>query len=198
MVRARDELEDCGTENYIISNNRKWEDAHNSDFTFLGISTISARTAGTGIVTMFLLFGLFYVTTHVRRKRAKVGGRLLYPKDEESGIPYTDSGVISCPDGYTKQYEGRARIPHEAEPLKKKYLHVLDEGLGKKDCPEKPVKKTKSTPVGGAKKKLSAYNQFMQTEMERLKESHSNITHKERFSKATSNWKTSKENPKNV
>jgi len=63
---------------------------------------------------------------------------------------------------------------------------------------EKPAKKAKSTPVGGAKKKLSAYNRFMQTEMARLKESDPNITHKERFSKATSNWKTSKENPKNV
>ncbi|KIM79804.1 hypothetical protein PILCRDRAFT_822980 [Piloderma croceum F 1598] len=61
----------------------------------------------------------------------------------------------------------------------------------------KPVKKTKSS-IGGTKKKLSAYNKFMRTEMARLKESDPNISHKERFSKATSNWKTSKENPKNA
>ncbi|KAF7972205.1 hypothetical protein HWV62_18694 [Athelia sp. TMB] len=61
--------------------------------------------------------------------------------------------------------------------------------------PPKPaVKKTKSS--GGNKKKLSAYNKFMRTEMARLKEDDPEITHKERFSKATSNWKTAKENPK--
>ncbi|KZP25329.1 hypothetical protein FIBSPDRAFT_705311, partial [Athelia psychrophila] len=49
---------------------------------------------------------------------------------------------------------------------------------------------------GGSKKKLSAYNKFMRTEMARLKEDDPEITHKERFSKATANWKTAKENPK--
>jgi hypothetical protein len=34
--------------------------------------------------------------------------------------------------------------------------------------------------AGGTKKKLSAYNKFMRTEMARLKETDPNITHKER------------------
>jgi hypothetical protein len=38
----------------------------------------------------------------------------------------------------------------------------------------------KSTGGGGAKKKLSAYNKFMRTEMARLKDTDPNITHKER------------------
>ncbi|KAF9055954.1 hypothetical protein BJ165DRAFT_1429748 [Panaeolus papilionaceus] len=61
---------------------------------------------------------------------------------------------------------------------------------------EKPVKKTKSTGGGGAKKKLSAFNKFMQTEMARLKEEEPDMQHKDRFKLATSNWKTSKSNPK--
>ncbi|EIN14425.1 hypothetical protein PUNSTDRAFT_58980, partial [Punctularia strigosozonata HHB-11173 SS5] len=52
--------------------------------------------------------------------------------------------------------------------------------------------------TGGAKKKLTAYNKFMQSEMARLKEKEPELEHKDRFKKATSNWKTSKENPKNA
>ncbi|KAF9469738.1 hypothetical protein BDZ94DRAFT_1243148 [Collybia nuda] len=59
---------------------------------------------------------------------------------------------------------------------------------------EKTARKTKSS-GGGSKKKLTAFNKFMQTEMARLKEDQPDITHKERFKLATSNWRTAKENP---
>ncbi|KAF8910066.1 Sec1-like protein [Gymnopilus junonius] len=55
---------------------------------------------------------------------------------------------------------------------------------------------SKSAGSGGAKKKLSAFNKFMQSEMARLKEVEPDMEHKERFKLATTNWKTSKENPK--
>ncbi|KAF9024100.1 hypothetical protein BDZ89DRAFT_1069353 [Hymenopellis radicata] len=57
-------------------------------------------------------------------------------------------------------------------------------------------KKTKSSGSRGAKKKLTPFNKFMQTEMARLKETEPDITHQERFKKATANWKTAPENPK--
>ncbi|KAF8273033.1 hypothetical protein EI94DRAFT_1717249 [Lactarius quietus] len=60
---------------------------------------------------------------------------------------------------------------------------------------EKPERKTRSS-GGGGRKKLSAYNKFMQTEMARLKEHEPEMLHQDRFKLATSNWKTSKENPK--
>jgi len=63
-----------------------------------------------------------------------------------------------------------------------------------KAAAEKPPKKTKSS-GGGGRKKLTAFNKFMQTEMARLKEHQPDISHKERFKLATSNWKTAKENP---
>ncbi|KAI9460471.1 hypothetical protein BJY52DRAFT_1118095, partial [Lactarius psammicola] len=49
---------------------------------------------------------------------------------------------------------------------------------------------------GGGRKKLSAYNKFMQTEMARLKEDEPDMAHQDRFKLATANWKTSRENPK--
>lgn len=52
-------------------------------------------------------------------------------------------------------------------------------------------------PTGG-RKKLSAFNKFMQTEMARLKEDEPDIPHQERFKLATQNWKDAKENPKNA
>ncbi|PPQ77034.1 LOW QUALITY PROTEIN: hypothetical protein CVT25_014851 [Psilocybe cyanescens] len=74
---------------------------------------------------------------------------------------------------------------------------------------EKTAKKVKST-GGGGKKKLSLFNKFMQSEMARLKEEEPDMQHKDRlnitselttplvarFKLATTNWKTSKENPK--
>lgn len=89
---------------------------------------------------MFLLYGLFYVARHVRRKRAKAE-RLFRLKDEESGISYADNGAISWQDDCIKQREHGGIIPDEAEPLRKKYLRVVDEGLGKKDVSMLPQKK---------------------------------------------------------
>ncbi|EGO31073.1 hypothetical protein SERLADRAFT_444644 [Serpula lacrymans var. lacrymans S7.9] len=66
-----------------------------------------------------------------------------------------------------------------------------------KTASEKPAKKTKSS-GGGGRKKLSAFNKFMQSEMARLKETEPQASHQERFKQATSNWKTAKENPKAV
>ncbi|TFK26797.1 hypothetical protein FA15DRAFT_587650, partial [Coprinopsis marcescibilis] len=51
---------------------------------------------------------------------------------------------------------------------------------------------------GGGKKKLTAFNLFMKTEMARLKEEEPELTHKERFKLATENWKDSSKNPKNA
>ncbi|KAG2350928.1 hypothetical protein BDR05DRAFT_900454 [Suillus weaverae] len=63
-----------------------------------------------------------------------------------------------------------------------------------KTASEKPAKKTKSG--FGGRKKLSAFNKFMQTEMARLKEEEPDMSHQDRFKLATSNWKTAKENPR--
>ncbi|TFY82859.1 hypothetical protein EWM64_g1161 [Hericium alpestre] len=67
----------------------------------------------------------------------------------------------------------------------------------KKAAGEKPERKAKSS-GGGGRKKLTAYNKFMQTEMARLKVDQPEILHQDRFKLATSNWKTAKENPKNA
>ncbi|KAH0837938.1 hypothetical protein J3R83DRAFT_6172 [Lanmaoa asiatica] len=65
-----------------------------------------------------------------------------------------------------------------------------------KPAAEKPPKKTKSSAGGGGRKKLSAFNKFMQSEMARLKQSDPDMPHQERFKLATSNWKKAKENPR--
>ncbi|TFK56774.1 hypothetical protein OE88DRAFT_1730227 [Heliocybe sulcata] len=59
----------------------------------------------------------------------------------------------------------------------------------KKPATEKRPKKKSS---GGSKKKLSAFNKFMQTEMARLKEEEPDMPHQERFKTATSNWSANK------
>ncbi|EAU92606.1 hypothetical protein CC1G_06617 [Coprinopsis cinerea okayama7 len=64
-----------------------------------------------------------------------------------------------------------------------------------KGSAEKPAKRARST--GGGKKKLTAFNLFMKTEMARLKETEPDMTHKDRFKQATENWKNSPKNPKN-
>ncbi|KAH7922796.1 Sec1-like protein [Leucogyrophana mollusca] len=61
---------------------------------------------------------------------------------------------------------------------------------------EKPARKTKSSAGSGGRKKLSAFNKFMQSEMARLKETEPDMAHQERFKLATANWKTAKENPR--
>ncbi|KZT30933.1 hypothetical protein NEOLEDRAFT_1033445, partial [Neolentinus lepideus HHB14362 ss-1] len=45
---------------------------------------------------------------------------------------------------------------------------------------------------GGGKKKLSAFNKFMQTEMARLKETEPDMPHQDRFKLATANWNANK------
>ncbi|KAI9570169.1 hypothetical protein HD554DRAFT_385696 [Boletus coccyginus] len=67
-----------------------------------------------------------------------------------------------------------------------------------KPAAEKPPKKTKSSAGAGGRKKLSAFNKFMQSEMARLKESDPEMPHQERFKLATANWKKAKENPRAV
>lgn len=52
--------------------------------------------------------------------------------------------------------------------------------VASKTAYRRPLLSAKSAGGGGAKKKLSAYNKFMRTEMARLKETDPNITHKER------------------
>ncbi|KAL4070497.1 hypothetical protein J3A83DRAFT_4093667 [Scleroderma citrinum] len=69
--------------------------------------------------------------------------------------------------------------------------------MGKETSSEKPAKKAKSS-GGGGRKKLSAFNKFMQAEMARLKEVEPTISHQERFKLATANWKKAKENPRAV
>ncbi|KAH7886207.1 hypothetical protein F5I97DRAFT_1808768 [Phlebopus sp. FC_14] len=68
--------------------------------------------------------------------------------------------------------------------------------MAPKASTEKPAKKTKSSAGGGGRKKLSAFNKFMQSEMARLKETEPDMPHQERFKLATANWKTAKENPR--
>ncbi|KAF5374729.1 hypothetical protein D9758_000545 [Tetrapyrgos nigripes] len=62
---------------------------------------------------------------------------------------------------------------------------------------EKAPKKTKSS-GGGKRKKLTAFNKFMQTEMARLKEEEPDIPRQDRFKVATSNWKNAPENPNRI
>ncbi|KIY46296.1 hypothetical protein FISHEDRAFT_75732 [Fistulina hepatica ATCC 64428] len=57
---------------------------------------------------------------------------------------------------------------------------------------EKPKKTKSSSGSNAGKKKLSAFNKFMKSELARLKEERPDITHQERFKLATSNWKTAK------
>jgi hypothetical protein len=79
------------TENYVISNNREWENACNPHFAaldVLGNSTRSVQTASTGFVALFLLFGLFILSRVIRRRRAKTAeGRLRLPGDEYTEVP---------------------------------------------------------------------------------------------------------------
>ena len=50
--------------------------------------------------------------------------------------------------------------------------------------------------TGGPKKKVSAYNSYMKGALAKVKKENPNITHKEAFTKAAKQWKTSPENPK--
>ncbi|KAF9015737.1 Sec1-like protein [Cyathus striatus] len=76
----------------------------------------------------------------------------------------------------------------------RKPVDTKDASAYTKAATEKPARKTKSGGTG-ARKKLSPFNKFMQTEMARLKEDEPDMAHKDRFKLATSNWKNAKENP---
>ncbi|KAI9478634.1 MAG: hypothetical protein EXX96DRAFT_571643 [Benjaminiella poitrasii] len=54
-------------------------------------------------------------------------------------------------------------------------------------------KVTKKSP-----KKMSPYNQFVKTELAKIKESNPGISHKDAFKLAAKNWADSSENPKNM
>ncbi|KAI8973275.1 hypothetical protein BDF20DRAFT_881486 [Mycotypha africana] len=54
-------------------------------------------------------------------------------------------------------------------------------------------KSTKKAPT----KKVSPYNNFMKTELAKVKEANPGIAHKEAFKLAAQNWSKAPENPKN-
>ncbi|GJJ68838.1 hypothetical protein EMPS_01184 [Entomortierella parvispora] len=58
-----------------------------------------------------------------------------------------------------------------------------------------PPKKT-ATSKAPPKKKMSAYNEFMKTELPTFKAAHPNVEHKEAFKKVAQLWKDSPLNPK--
>ena len=87
-------------QNYAISNNREWENTCNSRYTFgvLGNSAAQVQSAGTAIVALLLLFGLFVFSKFVRRYRAKKAeGRLRLPGQEVSDKSLPDYGAILRP-----------------------------------------------------------------------------------------------------
>ena len=45
-------------------------------------------------------------------------------------------------------------------------------------------------------RKPTAYNIFMKSEIQRVKDAHPELDQKQRFTTAANNWKTSAENPK--
>eukprot|EP00341_Mesodinium_pulex_P009485 CAMPEP_0116932232 /NCGR_PEP_ID=MMETSP0467-20121206/28307_1 /TAXON_ID=283647 /ORGANISM="Mesodinium pulex, Strain SPMC105" /LENGTH=68 /DNA_ID=CAMNT_0004612859 /DNA_START=36 /DNA_END=242 /DNA_ORIENTATION=- len=61
--------------------------------------------------------------------------------------------------------------------------------------------KAKASPAAKAatktKRAPSAYNQFMKSEIAKVKKANASLDHKEAFKVAAGNWKTSKENPAN-
>ncbi|PWN30371.1 hypothetical protein BDZ90DRAFT_229391 [Jaminaea rosea] len=57
-----------------------------------------------------------------------------------------------------------------------------------------PPKKTSSA---GGKKKVSPYNLYMKEQLAKLKTSHPNLSHKERFQQVAKDWAKSPANPKN-
>jgi len=81
------------TENYMISSNREWENACSSSFSVADTfsSATNAQFAGTGIVAIFMLLGLFMLTKFVKRSRARAAeGRLRLPGQEHLGVPATN------------------------------------------------------------------------------------------------------------
>ncbi|WP_406110396.1 HMG-box domain-containing protein [Kitasatospora purpeofusca] len=68
-----------------------------------------------------------------------------------------------------------------------------------------PTRTTRTAPAaprrgttGGARKKLSPFNKYMQQELARLRAAHPDMAHQERFKLASANWMSAKENPAHV
>ncbi|KAI9006977.1 hypothetical protein DFJ74DRAFT_690112 [Hyaloraphidium curvatum] len=64
----------------------------------------------------------------------------------------------------------------------------------------KPSTKTEKGKKGGEDKERkppTKYNEFMKTELPKVKKEHPELDHKQAFAQAAKNWGTSKENPKN-
>ncbi|KAG0345238.1 hypothetical protein BG004_003856 [Podila humilis] len=60
-------------------------------------------------------------------------------------------------------------------------------------------KKVDASPkAGGAKKKMTPYNEFMKAELPKYKEKNSGVDHKEAFKAVARMWKDSPKNPKRV
>ncbi|TPX32531.1 hypothetical protein SmJEL517_g04363 [Synchytrium microbalum] len=55
----------------------------------------------------------------------------------------------------------------------------------------------KKAAAGTGGKRVSPYNQFMKTELAKVKLSHPNLNHREAFKMAAGNWKNAPENPSN-
>ncbi|KAG0047013.1 hypothetical protein BGZ83_007845 [Gryganskiella cystojenkinii] len=62
--------------------------------------------------------------------------------------------------------------------------------------PAKKATTTKAAPAEVPKKKMSAYNEFMKTELPKYKAKHAGVEHKEAFKQVAQLWKTSPLNPK--
>ncbi|TPX33672.1 hypothetical protein SeMB42_g07439 [Synchytrium endobioticum] len=62
---------------------------------------------------------------------------------------------------------------------------------------EKKSAPKKTPATTGSGKRVSPYNNFMKTELSKVKTSHPNLNHREAFKMAASNWKSSPENPTN-
>jgi hypothetical protein len=94
-------------QNYVVGNNREWENACNSHYTpfgILGKSATNVQSIGTGVIAFFFLLGLLIFSKVVRRHRAnKAEGRLRLPGDEVSEKSLPDYGAIVRPrdGGYT-------------------------------------------------------------------------------------------------
>eukprot|EP00842_Homolaphlyctis_polyrhiza_P005406 jgi/Hompol1/5867/HPOL_000117-RA len=54
---------------------------------------------------------------------------------------------------------------------------------------------TKKASAAKGSRPLTPYNQFMKTELAKVKAAQPNLTHREAFKVAAGNWKTSPENP---
>ncbi|KAG0028688.1 hypothetical protein BGZ81_004532 [Podila clonocystis] len=64
-------------------------------------------------------------------------------------------------------------------------------------APVATTKKSSAVAVAAApKKKMTAYNEFMKTELPKYKEKHSGVDHKEAFKAVAQLWKDSPKNPK--